>query len=51
MGNLLVNIRDQQFVLSEFFAVDVLSIVKSGCEASKFGERVPIEMAEESFTY
>jgi len=36
---------------ARFFAVDVLSTVKSRCEAIKFGERVPIEMAEESFTY
>jgi alkylation response protein AidB-like acyl-CoA dehydrogenase len=36
---------------ARFFAVDVLSTVRSRCEAIKFGERVPIEMAEESFTY
>jgi hypothetical protein len=36
---------------ARFFAVDVLSTVKSRCEAIKFGERIPIEMAEESFTY
>jgi alkylation response protein AidB-like acyl-CoA dehydrogenase len=36
---------------ARFYAVDVLSTVKSRCEAIKFGERVPIEMAEESFTY
>jgi hypothetical protein len=36
---------------ARFFAVDVLSTVKSRCEAIKFGERVPIEMAVESFTY
>jgi len=36
---------------ARFFAVDILSTVKSRCEAIKFGERVPIEMAVESFTY
>jgi hypothetical protein len=36
---------------ARFFTADVLSSVKSRCEAIKFGERVPIEMAEESFTY
>jgi alkylation response protein AidB-like acyl-CoA dehydrogenase len=36
---------------ARFFVVDVLSTVKSRCEAIKFGERIPIEMAEESFTY
>ncbi|MGZ6210728.1 MAG: acyl-CoA dehydrogenase C-terminal domain-containing protein, partial [Syntrophales bacterium] len=35
---------------ARFFAVDVLSTVKARCEAIKFGERVPIEIAEESFT-
>ena len=36
---------------ARFFAVDTLSTVKARCEAIKFGERAPIEMAEESFTY
>ncbi len=36
---------------AKFFAVDVLSTVKAKCEAIKFGEKVPIEMADESFTY
>jgi alkylation response protein AidB-like acyl-CoA dehydrogenase len=35
---------------AKFYAIDVLSSVKSRCEAIKFGERVPIEMPEESFT-
>jgi len=35
---------------AKFYAIDVLSTVKSRCEAIKFGERVPIEMPEESFT-
>lgn len=35
---------------ARFFAVDVLSTVKARCDAIKFGERVPMEMAEESFT-
>jgi len=36
---------------AKFFAVEVLSTVKAKCEAIKFGERIPIEMADESFTY
>lgn len=36
---------------AKFFAVDTLSTVKARCKAIKFGERAPIEMAEESFTY
>jgi hypothetical protein len=36
---------------AKFFAVDVLSTVKAQCESVKFGERVPVEMADESFTY
>ncbi len=36
---------------AKFFAVDVLSTVKAQCESVKFGERVPIEMVDESFTY
>ena len=36
---------------AKFFAADVLSTVKAKCEAIKFGEKVPIEMADESFTY
>jgi len=35
----------------KFFTLEVLSTIKAKCEAIKFGERVPIEMAEESFTY
>jgi hypothetical protein len=35
----------------KFFAVDVLSTVKARCEAIKFGEKAPVEMADESFTY
>ena len=35
---------------ARYYAVDVLSTVKARCEAIKFGERVPIEMPEESFT-
>ncbi|HUH67277.1 MAG TPA: acyl-CoA dehydrogenase [Syntrophales bacterium] len=34
----------------KFFAVNVLSTVKARCEAIKFGDRVPIEIPEESFT-
>ncbi|HVO67683.1 MAG TPA: acyl-CoA dehydrogenase [Syntrophales bacterium] len=36
---------------AKFFASGILSTVKARCEAIKFGEKVPIEMAEESFTY
>lgn len=36
---------------AKFFAAEVLSTVKAKSEAIKFGERVPIEMADESFTY
>jgi len=36
---------------AKFFAVDVLSAVKAKCEAIKFGEKIPIEIADESFTY
>jgi alkylation response protein AidB-like acyl-CoA dehydrogenase len=35
---------------ARFYAIDVLSTVKSRCEAIKFGERIPIEIPEESFT-
>jgi hypothetical protein len=42
---------DGKVASAKFFAVEVLSTIKSECEAIKFGERVPIEMAEESFTY
>lgn len=36
---------------AKFFAVEILSTVKAKCEAIKCGERVPIEMADECFTY
>ncbi len=36
---------------AKFFAAEVLSTVKAKCEAIKFGEKVPIEMADESFSY
>jgi alkylation response protein AidB-like acyl-CoA dehydrogenase len=42
---------DGKVASAKFFAVEVLSTIKSKCEAIKFGEKVPIEMAEESFTY
>jgi alkylation response protein AidB-like acyl-CoA dehydrogenase len=41
---------DGKIAAARFFAVDILSTVKARCEAIKFGERIPIEMAEESFT-
>jgi alkylation response protein AidB-like acyl-CoA dehydrogenase len=34
---------------AKFFAVDILSTVKAKCEAIKFGEKIPIEMANESY--
>jgi alkylation response protein AidB-like acyl-CoA dehydrogenase len=40
-----------KIAVAKFFAVDTLSSIKSRCEAIKRGERVPIEMADESFTY
>lgn len=42
---------DGKIASAKFFAVEVLSTVKAKCEAIKIGERVPIEMADESFTY
>ena len=42
---------DGKIASAKFFAVDVLSTVKARCEAIKFGEKVPIEMADESFSY
>ncbi|MFZ4436998.1 MAG: acyl-CoA dehydrogenase [Syntrophales bacterium] len=35
---------------AKFFAVEVLCTVKARCEAIKSGEKIPIEMADESFT-
>ena len=35
---------------AKFFAVEILCTVKSRCEAIKSGEKIPIEMADESFT-
>jgi alkylation response protein AidB-like acyl-CoA dehydrogenase len=35
---------------AKFFAVEVLCTVKSRCEAIKSEEKIPIEMADESFT-
>ncbi len=35
---------------ARFFAVQVLSTVRARCEAVKLGDRVPVEMAEESFS-
>ena len=35
---------------AKFFAVDILCTVKSRCEAIKSEEKIPIEMADESFT-
>jgi hypothetical protein len=35
---------------AKFFAVEILCTVKSRCEAVKSGEKIPIEMADESFT-
>ena len=34
---------------AKFFAVEVLSLVKAKCEAIKVADKVPIEMADESF--
>jgi len=36
---------------AKYFAADILSNVRAKCEAIKFGEKAPIEMADESFTY
>jgi hypothetical protein len=41
---------DGKIATGKFFAVDVLASVKARCEAIKFGEKVPIEMADESFS-
>jgi hypothetical protein len=35
---------------AKFFAVEVLCTVKARCEAIKSEEKIPIEMADESFT-
>jgi alkylation response protein AidB-like acyl-CoA dehydrogenase len=35
---------------AKFFAVEILCTVKARCEAIKSGEKIPIEMADESFT-
>ena len=35
---------------AKFFAVEVLGTVKPRCEAIKSEEKIPIEMADESFT-
>jgi hypothetical protein len=35
---------------AKFFAVEILCTVKSRCEAIKTEEKIPIEMADESFT-
>jgi hypothetical protein len=35
---------------AKFFALDALSTVKARCEAIKVGDKMPIEMADESFT-
>lgn len=35
---------------AKFFAVEALSSVKARCEAIKFGDKTPIEIADESFT-
>ncbi|MDD5711619.1 MAG: acyl-CoA dehydrogenase [Smithellaceae bacterium] len=35
---------------AKFFALDTLATVKSRCEAIKVGDKVPIEMADESFS-
>jgi alkylation response protein AidB-like acyl-CoA dehydrogenase len=40
-----------KIAVAKFFAVDTLSSIKSRCEAIKSGERVPIEIADESFAY
>jgi hypothetical protein len=34
---------------AKFFAVEVLSLVKAKCAAIKVADKVPIEMADESF--
>jgi hypothetical protein len=34
---------------AKFFAVEVLFLVKSKCAAIKVADKVPIEMADESF--
>ena len=34
---------------AKFFAVEVLFLVKAKCEAIKVADKVPIEMADESF--
>ena len=36
---------------AKFFAVNVLSSVKARCEAIKMGDKSPLEIAEEAFTY
>ena len=38
-----------KIAVAKFFAVDTLSVIKSRCESIKCAERVPIEMADESF--
>jgi hypothetical protein len=35
---------------ARFFAVNVLSTIRARCESVKVGDRVPVEMAEESFS-
>jgi hypothetical protein len=40
-----------KIAVAKFFAVDTLSSIKSRCETIKCGERVPVEMADESFAY
>jgi len=35
---------------AKYFAVDILCTVKARCEAIKSEEKIPVEMADESFT-
>jgi hypothetical protein len=48
-GNADVAFYEGKVASAKFFAVEVLSLVKAKCAAIKVADKVPIEMADESF--